>query len=237
MINNNTHVPSATQRADPARELEKVAAMSQRSLGDSRLQRFAHTLGRLGLEHHLLFNSLVFLLVFVLATLFFRALLHQTLDNMLEKPRRAELVYVAPASPAAGSQEASSVQVEKAAVPAVQQAPAVPALAGDCAWQEQEIVIKALASGKASDYVYFVALADSKLCVMDSRNQTTSLPLRAGETRTVRGGTAPWRVRSSDWSGVKIFFQGSRVAVPVTGAAQVRIELSLAPCVPLLAQC
>ena len=239
MTSNNIHATSAAQRADPARELARVAAMSHRSLGDSMLQRIASALGELQLTHHPLVKLMFFLFVFVLATLFFRAVLHQMADRILEQPKRAELVYVPPVTVPLLPKEIAPViagkgEVQKApAVPA----PAVPVPTGDCAWQEQEVVIKVSASSKASDYVHFVAMADSSVCVMSGRNQTTSLTLRAGDARSVTGGAAPWRVRSSNWSGVKIFFQGSRLAVPVAGAAQIRIELSPASCATSPANC
>ena len=213
--------------------------MSHRSLGDSMLQRIASALGELQLTHHPLVKLMFFLFVFVLATLFFRAVLHQMVDRILEQPKRAELVYVPPVTVPLLPKEIAPViagkgEVQKApAVPA----PAVPVPTGDCAWQDQEVVIKVSASSKASDYVHFVAMADSSVCVMSGRNQTTSLTLRAGDARSVTGGAAPWRVRSSNWSGVKIFFQGSRLAVPVAGAAQIRIELSPASCATSPANC
>jgi hypothetical protein len=213
--------------------------MSHRSLGDSMLQRIASALGELQLTHHPLVKLMFFLFVFVLATLFFRAVLHQMADRILEQPKRAELVYVPPVTGPLLPKEIAPViagkgEVQKApAVPA----PAVPVPTGDCAWQDQEVVIKVSASSKASDYVHFVAMADSSVCVMSGRNQTTSLTLRAGDARSVTGGAAPWRVRSSNWSGVKIFFQGSRLAVPVAGAAQIRIELSPASCATSPANC
>ncbi len=239
MTSNNIHATSAAQRADPARELARVAAMSHRSLGDSPLQRIASTLGELRLTHHPVAKLMFFLLVFVLATLFFRAVLHQMADRILEQPKQAELVYVPPVTAPLLPKEIAPVLARKGGVqeaPAVL-APAVHVPTGDCAWQEQEIVIKAPASGKASDYVHFVAMVDSSVCVMSGRNQATSLTLGAGEARSVRDGTAPWRVRSSNWSGVKIFFQGSRLAVPVAGAAQIRIELSPATCATSPANC
>ena len=228
MTSNNIHATSAAQRADPARELARVAAMSHRSLGDSMLQRIASALGELQLTHHPVAKLMFFLFVFVLATLFFRAVLHEMTDRILEQPKRAELVYVTPVTVPLLPKEIAPVIAGKGEV---QKAPAVPAPAvrvpgGDCAWQDQEIVIKASASSKASDYVHFVAVADSSVCVMSGRNQATSLSLRAGDAKSVTGGAAPWRVRSSNWSGLKIFFQGSRLAVPAAGAVQIRIELS-----------
>ena len=202
--------------------------MSHRSLGDSMLQRIASALGELQLTHHPVAKLMFFLFVFVLATLFFRAVLHEMTDRILEQPKRAELVYVPPVTVPLLPKEIAPViagkgEVQKApAVPA----PAVPVPTGDCAWQEQEVVIKVSASSKASDYVHFVAVADSSVCVMSGRNQATSLSLRAGDAKSVTGGAAPWRVRSSNWSGLKIFFQGSRLAVPAAGAVQIRIELS-----------
>ena len=202
--------------------------MSHRSLGDSMLQRIASALGELQLTHHPVAKLMFFLFVFVLATLFFRAVLHEMTDRILEQPKRAELVYVPPVTVPLLPKEIAPVIAGKGEV---QKAPAVPAPAvrvpgGDCAWQDQEIVIKASASSKASDYVHFVAVADSSVCVMSGRNQATSLSLRAGDAKSVTGGAAPWRVRSSNWSGLKIFFQGSRLAVPAAGAVQIRIELS-----------
>jgi transcriptional regulator with XRE-family HTH domain len=68
---------------------------------------------------------------------------------------------------------------------------------------------------KPSSYVHFVANADVSLCVQDRNKKITQVQLQTGEKLTVRG-TAPWRIKSQQWSGVSVFFQGYRMPVPAS---------------------
>jgi hypothetical protein len=70
---------------------------------------------------------------------------------------------------------------------------------------------------KPSTYVHFVANADASLCVQDRKQKVTQVNLKAGEKLTVRG-TAPWRIQSTQWADVAVFFQGYRMPVPASAS-------------------
>jgi transcriptional regulator with XRE-family HTH domain len=70
---------------------------------------------------------------------------------------------------------------------------------------------------KPSTYVHFVANADASICVQDRNQKVTQVNLKAGEKLTVRGA-APWRIQTSQWAGVGVFFQGYRMPVPASAS-------------------
>ncbi len=106
--------PAASKRADAAHELERVVRMSQSSLNCSALQQFGRTLGRFLQEHLHLTKLVFFLLVLVLATIFFNAALQQISVGVLVQPRKAELVHVPAATLFEGPETGSAGQAEKA---------------------------------------------------------------------------------------------------------------------------
>ena len=68
---------------------------------------------------------------------------------------------------------------------------------------------------KPSTYVHFVANADASFCVQDRNQKVTQVNLKAGEKLTVRGA-APWRIQTTQWADVAVFFQGYRMPVPAS---------------------
>lgn len=68
---------------------------------------------------------------------------------------------------------------------------------------------------RPGDYIFFEALEKSQLCVLDAQNKLTRLQLNAGMKRRVNG-EAPFLVHTSDWSHVKMFYQGRRVSTGET---------------------
>jgi cytoskeleton protein RodZ len=70
---------------------------------------------------------------------------------------------------------------------------------------------------KSSTYVHFVANADASICVQDRNQKVTQVSLKAGEKLTVRGA-APWRIQTSQWADVGVFFQGYRMPVPASAS-------------------
>ena len=70
---------------------------------------------------------------------------------------------------------------------------------------------------KPSTYVHFVANADASICVQDRNQKVTQVNLKAGEKLTVRGA-APWRIQTSQWADVGVFFQGHRMPVPASAS-------------------
>jgi hypothetical protein len=63
---------------------------------------------------------------------------------------------------------------------------------------------------RAGDYIFFEALENSQLCVLDAQNQLTTVQLDAGMKRRVNG-EAPFLVHTSNWQHLKMFYQGRRV--------------------------
>jgi len=63
---------------------------------------------------------------------------------------------------------------------------------------------------RSGDYIFFEALEDSQLCVLDAQNKLTTLQLDAGMKRRVNG-EAPFLVHTSNWQHLKMFYQGRRV--------------------------
>jgi hypothetical protein len=63
---------------------------------------------------------------------------------------------------------------------------------------------------RAGNYIFFEALEQSQLCVLDAQNKLTTLQLDAGMKRRVNG-EAPFLVYTSNWQHLKMFYQGRRV--------------------------
>lgn len=70
---------------------------------------------------------------------------------------------------------------------------------------------------KPSTYVHLMANADVTICVQDRNQKVTQVNLKAGEKLTVRGA-APWRIQTSQWADVGVFFQGYRMPVPASAS-------------------
>ena len=71
---------------------------------------------------------------------------------------------------------------------------------------------------KPATYVYVESIQESRVCVFDSQNQARVAVLKAGESFKL-SGTAPFTVRSAQWSDLKVFFQGLRVQLEPGAAA------------------
>jgi hypothetical protein len=63
---------------------------------------------------------------------------------------------------------------------------------------------------RAGDYIFFEALENSQLCVLDAQNKLTTVQLDAGMKRRI-SGEAPFLVHTSNWQHLKMFYQGRRV--------------------------
>lgn len=70
---------------------------------------------------------------------------------------------------------------------------------------------------KPSTYVHFVANGDASICIQDRSKKITQVNLKAGEKITVRGA-APWRIQTTQWANLGVFFQGYRMPVPATAS-------------------
>lgn len=101
-----------------------------------------------------------------------------------------------------------------------------PPRSGDVACDPQHrdssTVFQQTAPLKPGNYVYFVAQADTTLCVLDHHNKLTHLNLSAGSTKSVYGA-APFLVQSSSWQDLAVFFQGRRVQAVLEGTPHLQL--------------
>lgn len=91
------------------------------------------------------------------------------------------------------------------------QAETVSAAATDCLFGSEPKRVSVFEPRRPGNYVYFEAQEPVTLCVRDAAQQVTTLELPAGRGRTVRG-SAPFEVLSQQFEGMRIFYQGKRVA-------------------------
>ena len=103
----------------------------------------------------------------------------------------------------------------------------VPAMAanppGACEdFKAEPIQVSPISIDKPAQYVYLNAKASTVVCVVDGQGKLTRLELAAGVGRSVYG-PAPWVLASKDWSGVDVFFQGSKVLIPAGNATRLRL--------------
>jgi hypothetical protein len=90
----------------------------------------------------------------------------------------------------------------------------------NCDWRDQRdsFHYEPVAPIKAGNYIHFVALQDSSVCVRDQQNRLTQLHLKAGMAQSVFGAP-PFMVHSPVWSNLQLFFQGRRVTGTPEGDA------------------
>lgn len=71
---------------------------------------------------------------------------------------------------------------------------------------------------KAGNYIHFVALQDSHICVRDQQDRLTTLQLKAGMAKSIYG-VPPFMVHSPSWASLQLFYQGRRVVGTPNGEA------------------
>lgn len=140
------------------------------------------------------------------------------------------VVFLATRAPSAVAISTVTVQVEPSQVvaaaasapaanqePAAQEPAALPAsaasgpLAGCEAPSAREATRYQSPGGdKPATYVHVESTQAARLCVLDGKNQTRVLALKAGEPVNVMG-TAPFTIRTSQWNDLRVYFEGRRV--------------------------
>lgn len=85
-----------------------------------------------------------------------------------------------------------------------------PALKCEAKMREASATHTTTAPLRPGNYVFFEAVEDTELCVLDHDDQLTLVKLPAGMKKTVRG-SPPFLVQTNQWDKLKMFFQGRRV--------------------------
>jgi transcriptional regulator with XRE-family HTH domain len=83
-----------------------------------------------------------------------------------------------------------------------------------CKWSTTSQKLSTSAPSKPGNYVYLIASKSLVVCVKDSTGRITMAQLKADETRNIIG-QAPFNIFSNDARELKVFFQGTRVSIPV----------------------
>jgi phosphoribosylamine--glycine ligase len=83
---------------------------------------------------------------------------------------------------------------------------------------------------KGGDYVHVVAQQAITVCIMDGQERAAILNLQDGEGRSIYG-PSPFRVYSSDFQGLKVYFQGQQIKLAKQDTQQ--IKLTAATYMPL----
>lgn len=200
-------------------EMDKVAAQARQNLDPNLSQRIGRAVLTFWREH-------TALSAYLLAGLSFFSLILLSLQ-WLTPNERQNSISQAPLSKTQSPQDQVPSTAAVIAPTTLLTAPAaeMPSTR-DCGLQDKDTVIQSAHSGKSSNYVHLVASMATAVCVVDSRNQVTSLALTAGEAKTIYGA-APWRLSSNNLATLKIFFQGQRIALPDAQTTQIRLHAHL----------
>jgi hypothetical protein len=93
----------------------------------------------------------------------------------------------------------------------------------DCAYSDEELpTLTSFAANKEGRYVYVISSTDAEICLVDGTRKATSLPLKAGEGRSIYG-VSPWQVSGANLQKVQIYFQGGRVSLPEATSKRVKL--------------
>lgn len=99
-----------------------------------------------------------------------------------------------------------------------------------CRWSKEEEEIQPESPRKGGDYVHVVAQQAITVCIMDGQERAAILNLQDGEGRSIYG-PPPFRVYSSDFQGLKVYFQGQQIKLAKQDTQQ--IKLTAATYMPL----
>jgi hypothetical protein len=94
---------------------------------------------------------------------------------------------------------------------------------GDCEWRFPEKILASPQPVKPGNYVYVVALSEIQVCVLDARMQETLLNLKPGQAKSVYGHS-PFKVYSTSYKDVKLFYQGHQVRMPEVEAVSLSLN-------------
>lgn len=91
-----------------------------------------------------------------------------------------------------------------------------------CTWQDTDIELQAPSPKKPAEYVYLIASKDVFVCVMDGKERVASILLKKDEGRSIYG-PAPFKINSTEFANLKVFFQGQSILIPDENARQIKL--------------
>ena len=91
-----------------------------------------------------------------------------------------------------------------------------------CRSELEQSPLTSVSNSKPANYIYVVGLKGAQVCVKDAKNRLTWLELQAGQSLTLTG-SAPWKLKTHDWSSFQLYFQGRRIAPPANDVLQLAL--------------
>lgn len=85
-----------------------------------------------------------------------------------------------------------------------------------------------VSANKPGTYVYLLSSQDVQVCVEDGKHVSTVVNLKAGESKSIHGAS-PWVLGSTQFSGVQVFFQGSKVLIPKEAGTRILLKEQAVP--------
>lgn len=92
-----------------------------------------------------------------------------------------------------------------------------------CKWTDPETELQASAPQKRGEYVHVVAIENATVCIKDGEQRVASLSLASGQARSIYG-PPPFRIYTSDFSMVKLYFQGEYIKLPSDDIRQIKLS-------------
>ena len=94
---------------------------------------------------------------------------------------------------------------------------------GNCEWRFPEKILSSPQPVKPGNYVHVVALSEIQVCIRDARMEETLLSLKPGQAKSVYG-LSPFKVYSSSYKNVRLFYQGHQVRMPEFDAVHLSLN-------------
>ncbi len=111
------------------------------------------------------------------------------------------------------------VKPESAATPAV-----ISVAPKDCKQLSAEPTLALpVSANKPGTYVYLLSSQDVQVCVEDGKHVSAVVNLKAGEGKSIHGAP-PWVIGSTQFAGVQVFFQGSKVLIPKDAGQRILLK-------------
>ena len=82
-----------------------------------------------------------------------------------------------------------------------------------CNWQANAVEIQPTSPRKPAEYVHLVAQQNVLVCIKDAEERVATLEMQSGDARSIYG-PAPFKVYSTQLSGMQIYFQGQAIKLP-----------------------
>lgn len=127
------------------------------------------------------------------------------MQMQMQPQPQTQIENVPPEQAAAQPASASSPQT----VAAVQTKPPT----APCNWQATAVEIQPTSPRKPAEYVHLVAQQNVLVCIKDAEQRVATLEMQAGDARSIYG-PAPFKVYSTQLSGMQIYFQGQAIKLP-----------------------